>query len=170
MVLQIWNLLENKDLFGQIHSSDGKYNCRKHIAQMIAFLGYPPKELLDREREARNWKWKPPIQNSEGKICTSVNDCFGGPFFDSHGKKFRDFISVNCSHNYANNTEGEFLYKDLIPGDLDLRDSTPSLQGEEKQLFLEFVGKMLRWVPEDRKTAKELLADPWLLRDAPSKG
>src|ERR1700722_14484146 len=75
----------------------------------------------------------------------------------------------NCSHYYANNIEGEFLYKDLIPGDLDLRDSTPSLQGEEKQLFLEFVGKMLRWVPEDRKTAKELLADPWLLRNAPSK-
>ena len=57
----------------------------------------------------------------------------------------------------ANNIEGEFLYKDLIPGDLDLRGSTPSLQGEEQQLFLEFVGKMLRWVPEDRKTAKELL-------------
>ena len=89
MVLQIWNLLENKDLFGQIHSSNGKYNYRKHIAQMIAFLGYPPKELLDREREARNWKWKPPIENSEGRVCTSVNDYFGGPFFDSHGKKFR---------------------------------------------------------------------------------
>ncbi|KAH9207011.1 kinase-like domain-containing protein [Leptodontidium sp. 2 PMI_412] len=118
-----------------IHLNDGKYNCRKHFAQIIALLGYPPQELLDQEREAR-------------RICTSVNDYFGGPFFNSNS---------------------EFLYKDLILGDLNLRDSTPSLQGEERQLFLEFVSKMLRWVPEDRKTAKELLGDPWLLRGAPPK-
>ncbi|KAH8723985.1 CMGC protein kinase [Phaeosphaeriaceae sp. PMI808] len=123
----IWNLLENKDLFGQIHSNDGKYNCRKHFAQMITLLGHLPQELLDREREARNWKWEPPIENSEGRI---------------------------------------FLFKDLIPRDLTLRDSTSSLQGEERELFLEFVGKMLRWVPEDRKAAKELLGYPWLLRGA----
>ncbi len=160
--------MENKDLFGQIYSNDGKYNCRKHFAQMIALLGHPLQELLDREREARNWKWEPLIENSEGRICTSVDDYFGGPFFNSDGKIFLD-PSHLYSHNYTNNIEGEFLYKDLIPGDLNLRDSTPSLQGEERQLFLEFVGKMLRWVPEDRKTAKELLGDPWLLRGAPPK-
>ncbi|KFZ01198.1 hypothetical protein V501_10147 [Pseudogymnoascus sp. VKM F-4519 (FW-2642)] len=62
-----------------------------------------------------------------------------------------------------------FLYRDPTLADLNLGDSTPSLQGEEKKLFLEFVGKMLRWVPEDRLTATDLLGDPWLLRDAPSK-
>ena len=90
-MLQIWNLLENQDLFGQIHSDNGKYNCRKHVAQMIALFGHPPKELLDQEREARNWKWKPPIENSEGRVCTSANNYYGGPFFDSYGKKFRDY-------------------------------------------------------------------------------
>ena len=29
-------------------------------------------------------------------------------------------------------------------------------------MFLEFVRKMLRWVPEERASAKELLEDPWL--------
>ncbi|KFY29164.1 hypothetical protein V491_00162 [Pseudogymnoascus sp. VKM F-3775] len=144
----IWNLLENKDLFEGIHSDGGKYDCQKHLAQMIALLGPPPKEFLDREMEARSWKWEPPIENPDGRVCTSVNEYFGGPFFDSHGK---------------------FLYKDPTLAGLDLGDSTPSLQGEEKKLFLEFVGKMLRWVPEDRMTARELLGDPWLLRDAPSK-
>jgi len=37
-----------------------------------------------------------------------------------------------------------------------------ALEGEEKRLFLSFVSKMLQWLPEDRKTAKELLEDPWL--------
>jgi hypothetical protein len=90
--------LENKDLFGHIHSNDGKYNCRKHFAQMIALLGHPPQELLDREREARNWKWEPPIENSEGRICTSVDDYFGGPFFNSDGKIFLDYTLVISIH------------------------------------------------------------------------
>ena len=118
--------MENKDLFGQIHSNDGKYSCRKHFAQIIALLGHPPQELLDREREARNWKWEPPIETSEGRICTSVDDYFGGPFFNSDGKIFLDYTLVISIH-ITNNIEGEFLFKDLIPGDLNLRDSTPSL-------------------------------------------
>jgi hypothetical protein len=36
------------------------------------------------------------------------------------------------------------------------------MAGEEKGLFLNFVRKMLQWLPEDRKTAKELREDPWL--------
>lgn len=35
-------------------------------------------------------------------------------------------------------------------------------EGEEKVLFLKFLRSMLRWLPEERKTAKELLKDPWL--------
>lgn len=29
-------------------------------------------------------------------------------------------------------------------------------------MFLEFIRSMLRWVPEERKRARELLEDPWL--------
>ena len=36
------------------------------------------------------------------------------------------------------------------------------MAGEEKALFLNFVRKMLQWLPEDRETAKELRNDPWL--------
>ncbi|KAJ5406990.1 hypothetical protein N7465_008274 [Penicillium sp. CMV-2018d] len=36
------------------------------------------------------------------------------------------------------------------------------LQGEQ-QLFLAFMRKMLQWRPEERSSARELLADQWLL-------
>ncbi|KAI9681153.1 MAG: hypothetical protein M1817_002435 [Caeruleum heppii] len=140
----IWNLMENRDLFNQIHSSRGEYQSHAHIAQMIALLGPPPKELLHREREARNWKWTPAIENSSGKFCEGPTEFYGGPFFDS---------------------EGKYLYEDLIPGDLNLADSISSLEENEKSPFIDFVTKMLQWLPEKRSTAKELLEDPWLRRD-----
>ncbi|KAL2862224.1 putative protein kinase [Aspergillus lucknowensis] len=46
---------------------------------------------------------------------------------------------------------------------LSLETLEKRLTGEEKELFLGFVKSMLKWLPEDRKTARELLEDPWLL-------
>lgn len=58
---------------------------------------------------------------------------------------------------------GDFKYPKLAPSAaLTLSDLTPFLQGEDKRLFIEFASKMLRWLPEDRLTAKELYSDPWL--------
>ncbi|OJJ95661.1 hypothetical protein ASPACDRAFT_54973 [Aspergillus aculeatus ATCC 16872] len=36
------------------------------------------------------------------------------------------------------------------------------LAGEEKAEFIQFMMSMLKWLPEERKTAKQLLGDPWL--------
>ena len=49
-----------------------------------------------------------------------------------------------------------------IPANLSLEDSEKNLEGRNKELFLQFIRSMLRWVPEERKTARELLEDPWL--------
>jgi serine/threonine protein kinase len=43
-----------------------------------------------------------------------------------------------------------------------LENSEENLDGENKKVFLEFMRKMLRWVPEERMSAEELLQDPWL--------
>jgi serine/threonine-protein kinase SRPK3 len=48
-----------------------------------------------------------------------------------------------------------------IPED-SLEESERNLGGENKALFLAFVRKMMRWRPEERSGAKELLADTWL--------
>jgi serine/threonine-protein kinase SRPK3 len=58
---------------------------------------------------------------------------------------------------------GVFLYPDLVPKDLELKDTISSLEENEKNAFLDFVvGNMLCWAPEKRMTAKELLQHPWL--------
>ncbi|ODM20524.1 hypothetical protein SI65_03577 [Aspergillus cristatus] len=33
---------------------------------------------------------------------------------------------------------------------------------EDKTAFLRFIRRTLAWIPEERRTAKELLQDPWL--------
>ncbi|KAF2444554.1 non-specific serine/threonine protein kinase [Karstenula rhodostoma CBS 690.94] len=45
---------------------------------------------------------------------------------------------------------------------LSLNDTITALHGENKCLFLDFIKSMLAWLPEKRKTASELLQDPWL--------
>lgn len=79
--------------------------------------------------------------NSESKLYQTAREYYKGPFF---------------------NSEGEFMHKDLIPIGVKLEDSVFSLEREDKRLFLDFIKKMLQWLPEVRKTAKELLEDPWL--------
>jgi serine/threonine-protein kinase SRPK3 len=58
---------------------------------------------------------------------------------------------------------GEFKYPKLAPSEaMTFSNLTPFLEGEDKRLFIEFASKMLRWLPEERSTAKELYNDPWL--------
>lgn len=57
---------------------------------------------------------------------------------------------------------GEFIRKDLITPDLRLAETVTLFEGEEKRQFLDFVGEMLRWKPERRSKAKDLLEHPFL--------
>ncbi|KAJ9367656.1 hypothetical protein DTO282E5_7653 [Paecilomyces variotii] len=43
-----------------------------------------------------------------------------------------------------------------------LEESEEYLEGENKKMFMQFIRKMLRWDPEERQSARELLSDPWL--------
>ena len=58
------------------------------------------------------------------------------------------------------------MHKDLIPDAYNLSDSVISIEGTDKAEFLAFVRNMLHWLPEKRKSAKELLEDPWLDPDS----
>lgn len=51
-----------------------------------------------------------------------------------------------------------------IPQGTSLDKSITRFEGEdeEREKFLAFVRGMLQWRPEDRKTAAQLLNDPWL--------
>lgn len=58
---------------------------------------------------------------------------------------------------------GEFRHPHLMPAeDFTFESRTMSLQGEDKRGFIEFAQRVLKWLPEERATAKELYEDPWL--------
>ena len=77
--------MENKDLFRHIRSSQGAYNPRAHLAEMIALLGPPPKTLIDREERFCEVKWSHAVPNAEGELCQTAREYYGGPFFHSEG-------------------------------------------------------------------------------------
>lgn len=56
---------------------------------------------------------------------------------------------------------GKFLHDDLIPT-RKLEWTVPSLETGDKEAFLSFIKQMLVWLPEERKTARELMDHPFL--------
>ncbi|ATY62716.1 kinase domain-containing [Cordyceps militaris] len=58
--------------------------------------------------------------------------------------------------------DGQWIADCPIPQGKSLEKAELFLTGRNKDMFLSFVKGMLTWRPEDRKTAKELLEDPWL--------
>ncbi|KAE8408655.1 protein kinase [Aspergillus pseudonomiae] len=109
-----WGLFEKRSLF-HARDSNGNISDSHHLARMIAVMGAPPKETL---------------QKSE----------YANDFFDSDG-------------NWKGNAEIPSISLETLEG---------NLRHTQQTSFLCFMRKMLQWKPEDRASAKELLADPWL--------
>lgn len=62
---QIWNLLEDDNLFRPF--KDGYLNDELHFAQMVALMGPPPKQLLERsDRCSKYW-------DSEGTVVHATD-------------------------------------------------------------------------------------------------
>ncbi|KAK6811249.1 hypothetical protein RU639_013032 [Aspergillus parasiticus] len=119
--VDIWNVgVLTWDLFQQGHlfyarDSDEKSSDTHHLAEMVAIMGSPPKEM---------------IQNS-----VSATE-----FFDGEG-------------NWKGAIEIPPISLEKLEG---------NLEGEPQRRFLQFLRKMLRWKPEERESARELLDDSWL--------
>ncbi|KAK3048122.1 hypothetical protein LTR09_010461 [Extremus antarcticus] len=62
--------------------------------------------------------------------------------------------------------DGQWCADFDIPHDTSLEASEEKFNDEDKAEFLRLVRSMLRWMPEDRKTAKDLLDDAWLNSDS----
>ncbi|PKY07070.1 CMGC protein kinase [Aspergillus campestris IBT 28561] len=69
------------------------------------------------------------------------------------------------SHEFFDE-DGKWKNTVEIPRDTSLEKLELYLEGRNKEMFLDFMRGMLQWRPEDRKTAKELLRDPWLNADS----
>ncbi|KAK4149514.1 kinase-like domain-containing protein [Chaetomidium leptoderma] len=114
----IWDLFEGRLLFRGTDPELGVYRGRAHLAEMIALLGPPTPEFLNR-----------------GKLKS----------------KF-----------FSESSEWQAGIEPLPP--VSLKKLETNLEGTDKELFLQLMAKMLRWAPEDRKTPRELLDDPWVTK------
>jgi serine/threonine-protein kinase SRPK3 len=82
----MWNLLEDVTLFDRPAGEDGEYDAHVHLAQMVSLLGDPPEELIKRERIYREHQLRTPVMNPRSKECKTMNEFWGGPFFDDDSK------------------------------------------------------------------------------------
>jgi len=44
----VWDLLENRHLFDAIHPENGEMSATHYVAEMVAYLGLPPREYIHR--------------------------------------------------------------------------------------------------------------------------
>ncbi|KGO67759.1 hypothetical protein PITC_000970 [Penicillium italicum] len=140
LLSKVWNIIEGTELFTQVEDANGRYNPKSHLAEMIALLGPPPKEVIERADFMSQVEYDSTISIEIGKPCKNAREVFGGPYFDE---------------------KGIFLHEELIPN-RKLEDTIPSLDDSDRELFLSFARDMLTWVPSERKTARELTEHPFL--------
>ena len=51
----------------------------------------------------------------------------------------------------------------LIPAGFNFGETIHNItNSQDKEMFITFVKRMLKWDPQERSTAKDLLSDPWL--------
>ncbi|KAJ9197368.1 hypothetical protein DTO164E3_5801 [Paecilomyces variotii] len=136
----LWDMIGGRELFRHIHDQQGRYDAKLHIAEMVALLGPPPPEIIQRYQYMQEYSWPEPVRREDGRVCETAEEYFGGPFFDDNGR---------------------FLYEDLIP-DRKLDNTVSFLEGEEREAFLDLVKGMLVWHPDARKTAGELARHAFL--------
>ncbi|QQK40892.1 CMGC protein kinase [Penicillium digitatum] len=74
------------------------------------------------------------------------------PDFLKRGERSHEFFTE----------DGHWRNQIEVPREISLELSEERLSGRNKEMFLNFMRGMLQWRPEDRKTAKQLLKDPWL--------
>ncbi|KAG6149255.1 hypothetical protein E4U37_006921 [Claviceps purpurea] len=124
--LMMWNLVQDTDLFENSIGDDGEYDAHVHLAQMASRLGAPPRLLIERERLCRQNK-QDDLVNPKGKECETMNEYWGGPFFDD---------------------EGCMIRKDLIKEGKMLPQLLTELTEEEKGEILDLAADMIQWLPE----------------------
>ena len=57
---------------------------------------------------------------------------------------------------------GELERHSRLPDAIEFENSVSTIRDGERERFLQFAQRMIRWDPRERSTAQELLQDPWL--------
>ncbi|KAF3491769.1 CMGC/SRPK protein kinase [Arthroderma uncinatum] len=80
------------------------------------------------------------------------------------GRPSSEFVRRSeTTAQYFDPSGGWIAHEDAVIPSVSLESLEKRLSGKERDSFLQFMGSMLKWLPEERSTAKQLLKDPWLL-------
>ncbi|KAJ5207307.1 hypothetical protein N7491_002060 [Penicillium cf. griseofulvum] len=58
-------------------------------------------------------------------------------------------------------SDGQCRGTTIAPSNSNFEDSICNMHNEDKRMLIEFIQRMIKWNPEERSAAKELLQDPW---------
>jgi serine/threonine-protein kinase SRPK3 len=124
---------------------DGKYSAIHHAAELTAVMGPPPPEFLQRSEILEKGIW-----DKDGKSILQIEN--------------RKFIYIQSSLLTPLGEIGNWI--DSLPlRNMNLENLAKRYEGEDKINFLAFIRKTLKWNPDERPEAIELLSDPWLMKD-----
>ncbi|TIA38477.1 protein kinase [Aureobasidium pullulans] len=135
--VMIWDLFEDGNLFPAYRN--GHLDDELHFAQMIALMGPPPREFLDRMSETQRVR-----------------------YWDSSGQY--TFLHVRIPILYTELTrknKGTWIAETPIPSQT-LESREIRLQGRDQELLLGLMRKILCWLPEDRPSAEDLYNDGFI--------
>ena len=131
----MWDLFERRHLFYGNDPNGKGYSTRAHLAEVMGVLGPPPLDMPQRGKRSHEFF------TEDGKYPFPARH-FAKAYEDDVAKKWKQDIE--------------------IPIGTSLETSEQFLEGRNKEMFIAFMRGMLQWRPEDRKTAKDLLQDPWV--------
>ncbi|KAJ6001333.1 hypothetical protein N7522_006560 [Penicillium canescens] len=86
---QLWNIIQGKEMFSQIHGPQGHYQAKAHLADMISLLGHLPLELIARSQSMSGYKWPELVISADGVTCENAEQYFDDQFFDHNGYNSR---------------------------------------------------------------------------------
>ncbi|KAK4983622.1 hypothetical protein LTR50_007105 [Elasticomyces elasticus] len=149
VAMVVWDLFEHDHLFRGRHAGN-EYNDGYHLAEMVALLGPPPLDFLRKSENSLQY-W-----DKNGLYDLSLSTRISA----SNGREdlvTRNFCAAADAFQSGN-------WRGLVPiPEANLEQLERRLQGEDKDGFLQFVRRMLCWMPEARPTAGEIIFDPWLM-------
>ncbi|TKA32266.1 hypothetical protein B0A54_14417 [Friedmanniomyces endolithicus] len=144
----------------ELSGPHGKHTCLVHEA-----LGMNMEELRDLVPRGAMDGYLPKRlfypQGEDGRYSESIHLA---QMISIMGPPPLDFLQRSGKSKLFWDDEGVWKGDVPIP-ETKLEIAEARLQGEEKELFLIFIRKMLQWKPEDRKDLEDVFMDEWLLAD-----
>jgi hypothetical protein len=128
-------LFEGEYLFDAVR--DGQLNDEQHLAEMVALMGPPPSDFLQRSEKCKQ-------------------------FWDSKGTVLS--VSPRITPKRLTSSTGNWICKTPI-SEMTFESRERRLKGEDKAQLLALIRKILRWLPEERPSAEDLFnTDSFLLQ------